>query len=64
MTDATYNAESVVFTPHGVWIRPAIGQRFIFSGSVAEFLAILIAHTELDITRTRFYVSNRSPFRY
>lgn len=46
----------VTFTETGIWIEPFDLEPFRFSGSVREFLSILVYHTELDITTTHFLV--------
>ena len=52
----TLTNESMTFTSKGVWIQPLLSDGFWFSGSVIELVSILIYHTELDITNSRFYV--------
>lgn len=41
--------DSITFTPRGIWIQPTLSDGFWFSGSVVEFLSIVVYHHELDI---------------
>jgi hypothetical protein len=52
----TLTNESIIFRPFGVWIQPVNSNGFMFSGSVADLLSIMVAHPELDIERVSFRV--------
>jgi hypothetical protein len=48
---------NVWFTSNGIWISSDDTGIFRFNGSVVEFLSILVYHKELDISDTRFLVT-------
>mgnify|MGYP001586060826 CR=1 FL=1 len=48
--------DTIMILASGVWIHPVDSERFRFSGSVADFLSILVSHPELDIDSAQFLV--------
>lgn len=45
----TLTNESITFYARGIWIQPLLSDGFWFSGSVVEFMSIVVYHTELDM---------------
>lgn len=48
--------DTVIFLRSGVWIHPADQERYRFSGTAADLIAILIANPDLSIENARFLV--------
>lgn len=52
--------QAVYFCTDGVWICDGLDEPYQFNGSADSLVAIMVYHSELDITQTRFYVQEHA----
>lgn len=56
MSRMTLTNESITITAEGIIIQPLLSDKFVFSGSIADLISIMIFHHELDIDKPIFRV--------